>query len=171
MIKYWWLATSGSHVIRPRDCMSSEWPHSQDFLLTSPLIHPTWLQFQFWANSRVVTSPHVFKGSTRAAIVILPISLYVWNELTNKTRDCSLFRYELWTTLANTHPSSVKKEFVDPEEQELGELDTFLLEHAETLPKDHITLIQKIGNGQCCRYISFCFTIPGSGAGGYFGKQ
>ncbi|XP_063677102.1 ephrin type-A receptor 4-like isoform X2 [Bolinopsis microptera] len=41
----------------------------------------------------------------------------------------------------------VKKAFVDPEDQEVGALDKFLIEHATCLPKDNFTLLQKIGNG------------------------
>ena len=42
---------------------------------------------------------------------------------------------------------SVKKAFVDPEDQEVGALDKFLIENATCLPKENFTLLQKIGNG------------------------
>ena len=47
----------------------------------------------------------------------------------------------------------MKKAFVDPEEQEIGELDKYLMDNTACLPKEDITLLQKIGKGNI--YISF----------------
>ncbi|KAL5265260.1 hypothetical protein ACHWQZ_G006110 [Mnemiopsis leidyi] len=41
----------------------------------------------------------------------------------------------------------VKKAFVDPDDQEVGALDKFLMDNTTCLPKENFTLLQKIGNG------------------------
>ena len=45
---------------------------------------------------------------------------------------------------------SVKKAFVDPDDQEVGALDKFLMDNTTCLPKENFTLLQKIGNGAYC---------------------